>query len=187
VIRRIDLSAVLRRTVCDLYSNLVTRPTGSAVRRELEATLEEIEGPSLTIIDFSYVGLLDFSCADEVIGKLLDRYQRVQHKPETYFMLRGLRDDHLEAIECVLERYDLALLVEDPRGTIHVVGQLEDDVRRVWELLVRHGRLARKEFGKATGTDAASAEEVARVLQLLHDRRLVMRSGDDFIAVHQAL
>ena len=32
VINHIDLSTVLRRTVCDLYSNLVTRPTGAAVR-----------------------------------------------------------------------------------------------------------------------------------------------------------
>ena len=29
MITHIDLSSVLRRTVCELYSNLVTRPTGA--------------------------------------------------------------------------------------------------------------------------------------------------------------
>ena len=30
MIHHIDVSTVLRRAVCDLYSNLVTRPTGAA-------------------------------------------------------------------------------------------------------------------------------------------------------------
>ena len=73
MIHYIDVSSVLRRTVCDLYSNLVTRSTGAAVRREIEIALAELPDPSLTIIDFSSVGMMDFSCADEVVGKLLDR------------------------------------------------------------------------------------------------------------------
>lgn len=32
----IDVGTVLRGTVCDLYSNLVTRPTGAAVRSAIE-------------------------------------------------------------------------------------------------------------------------------------------------------
>ena len=73
MINHIDVSSVLRRTVCDLYSNLVTRPTGAAVRTEIENLLSAWRGPSLTVIDFSHVNLLDFSCADEVVGKLRRR------------------------------------------------------------------------------------------------------------------
>ena len=32
MISHIDVSTVLEASVCDLYSNLVTRPTGAAVR-----------------------------------------------------------------------------------------------------------------------------------------------------------
>src|SRR3712207_9570145 len=43
-IDHIDLSVVLRETVsCDLYSNLVTRPTGAAVRAQIEALLRRSE------------------------------------------------------------------------------------------------------------------------------------------------
>ena len=66
----IDVGSLLRRTVCDLYSNLVTRPTGAAVRKEIEVVLSGLEEPSLTVIDFSQVGLLDFSCAEEIVAKL---------------------------------------------------------------------------------------------------------------------
>jgi len=74
VINHIDLSTVLRRTVCDLYSDLVTRPTGAAVRDGIEKQLSELGDRSLTVIDFSHVGLLDYSCADEIVAKLLMRY-----------------------------------------------------------------------------------------------------------------
>ena len=71
----IDLSSVLRQTVsCELYSNLVTRPTGAAVRAQIEALLADARERSLTVIDFSHVGMIDFSCADEVVAKLLLRY-----------------------------------------------------------------------------------------------------------------
>src|SRR3954468_17845439 len=71
----IDVSSVLRQTLsCKLYSNLVTRPTGAAVRTQIEALLAESRERSLTVIDFSHVGMIDFSCADEVIAKLLLRY-----------------------------------------------------------------------------------------------------------------
>ena len=53
MINHIDLSTVLRRTVCDLFSDLVTRPTGVAVRDALERQLAGSRGPTLTIIDFS--------------------------------------------------------------------------------------------------------------------------------------
>ena len=38
----IDISSVLRQTLaCDLYSNLVTRSTGAAVRDQIELLLGE--------------------------------------------------------------------------------------------------------------------------------------------------
>ena len=42
VMNHIDISSVLRQTLaCDLYSNLVTRPTGAAVRGQIELLLSE--------------------------------------------------------------------------------------------------------------------------------------------------
>ena len=74
MINHIDVSVVLRGTVCDLYSNLVTRTTGAAVRGEIEAQLADLTGRSVNVIDFSHVTLLDFSCADEIVAKLLLRF-----------------------------------------------------------------------------------------------------------------
>ena len=130
----IDVSSVLRQTVsCELYSNLVTRPTGAAVRTQIEALLADSRERSLTVIDFSHVGMIDFSCADEVIAKLLLRYANAEPADrEAYFLFRGVTDDHWDAIETVLERHRLALVLEtDDRA--RVVGIVDDGERAVWE------------------------------------------------------
>src|SRR4051812_960037 len=110
----IDISTVLRQTVaCDLYSNLVTRPTGAAVRRQIEIMLDGVEDRSLTVIDLTHVSMLDFSCADEVIAKLVLPYCEQNGKHDAYFLFRGVTDDHWEAIESVLNRHGLALILEN--------------------------------------------------------------------------
>ncbi|MGY8779497.1 MAG: hypothetical protein ACKVIN_15440, partial [Longimicrobiales bacterium] len=48
-----------------LHSYLVTRPTGRAVRMAIETQLPGAGHLSLSVIDFSEVMLIDFSCADE--------------------------------------------------------------------------------------------------------------------------
>ncbi|MEO7521080.1 MAG: hypothetical protein ABIW79_04635, partial [Gemmatimonas sp.] len=105
----IDVSTVLRGTVCDLYSNLVTRPTGAAVRTAIEQQVAEVGEPVVTTIDFSQVSLLDFSCADEIVAKLLMRYAEAEG-PRGYLLFAGIQEDHLDPIETVLEHHNLALV-----------------------------------------------------------------------------
>src|SRR5256885_6609338 len=129
----IDLSSVLRQTVaCDVYSNLVTRPTGAAVRDQIERLLDEANDRTLTVIDFSQVSMIDFSCADEVIAKLLLRYEADNPPREAYFLFRGVTYEHWEAIEAGLVRRGLALVLEQA-DCRHVVGTLRSEGRRVLE------------------------------------------------------
>ena len=177
MINHIDVSSVLRRTVCDLYSNLVTRPTGAAVRTEIENLLASWRGPSLTVIDFSHVNLLDFSCADEVVAKLLLRFEGGAPQ-DAYFLLRGVREDHLDAIEAALERYQLALVMQADDGALLLVGTVDDAQRRAWLALRELGRGAPEEVAVALGEALSFAEEV---LTALHERRLVMRFDDTYV------
>lgn len=176
----IDLSTVLRQTVsCELYSNLVTRPTGAAVRTEIERLVAEMRERSLTIIDFSHVSMIDFSCADEVVAKLLLRYCADRPPRDAYFLFRGLSDHHWDAIEAVLERHGLALAIEQEDG-VHVVGVLPDDERRAWETLDRVGQAVPSTL--ADLLDRAP-DDVERSLAELWRRRLVMKVDDGWVSV----
>ncbi|MFL5577388.1 MAG: hypothetical protein ACJ79S_15625 [Gemmatimonadaceae bacterium] len=192
MINHIDVSTVLRRTVCDLYSNLVTRPTGAAVRTEIELQLAAAGRRTLTVIDFSNVNLLDFSCADEIVAKLLLRYGA---KPaagegdargrepvlphEGYFLFRGLHDAHLDAIEAVLERHGLALVAEGAAGPL-LVGAVDEGERRAWEAMSRLGAAAAEDLARVTGQSVRDAEAL---LEALCRRRLLMRLDESYVAV----
>ena len=119
MMHHIDLSHVLRQTLeCDLYSNLVTRPTGAAVRGQIEELLREPSesARALAVIDFSHVSMIDLSCADEVVAKLLLRYAADDSPTQAYFLLRGVSELHEDAIEAVLERHELVAALEHEDG-----------------------------------------------------------------------
>jgi hypothetical protein len=50
-------------------SNLVTRETGRSMRELIELRLEREPEGTVVALDFSHVGIIDFSCADEIISK----------------------------------------------------------------------------------------------------------------------
>jgi hypothetical protein len=180
VIRHIDLSSVLRQSVCDLYSNLVTRPTGAAVRTEIEQLVIGTPGPSLTVIDFSHVGLLDYSCADEVVAKLLLRFSTDTAPCDAYFLFRGMQEWHLHAIEAALGRYGLALVLEGHDGIAMLVGAIEADAHRVWEAVYHFGAADVATIAASVGSDAPAAE---RLLAVLSERRLLMRLDQQYMAL----
>lgn len=180
----IDISSVLRKTLsCDLYSNLVTRQTGAAVRGQIEELLADARDSGgdaeLAVIDFSHVSIIDFSCADEVIAKLLLRYGADDPPKEAYFVFRGVSDDHWDAIESVLERHHLALVIESDDG-VQIAGALTEDERRVWGAIFRLGRA---DHDQITADLADDSSRVAEALNALCHRRLAMVIDGRYVAV----
>jgi hypothetical protein len=177
----IDISSVLRQTLaCDLYSNLVTRPTGAAVRGQIESLLSEAGGErGLTVIDFSQVSMIDFSCADEVVAKLLIRYADESRPHDAYFLFRGVSEHHWDAIETVLERHGLALAVEQNDG-VQLMGVLSDVERRAWDATYRLGKADASDVAAEIDTTVSAAKEA---LDGLAQRRLVMCADGEYVAI----
>lgn len=188
MINHIDLGTVLRRTVCDLYSDLVTRPTGAAVRTGIEQQLADAEERTLTVIDFTHVGLLDFSCADEIVAKLLVTYcepsgsgtGRVAPPRDCYFLFKGVSDSHLDAIDAVLQRRGLALVAQADDGAPLLIGTVDDRERRAWEAVTRLGRAMPADIATEVGVEEPQAE---LLLKGLSRRRLIMRFDEGYVAV----
>jgi hypothetical protein len=184
LINHIDVSSILRKSVCELYSNLVTRPTGAAVRCEIEQELDRIGDRALTVIDFSHVGLLDFSCADEIVAKLLLQYVSVDApRREVYFVFRGISESHLEAIEAVLERHKLALVTQRADGESRLIGIIGLEERRAWEIISQLGTGVGADVADATGVSQGAAD---KMLDTLWRRRLLIRYDNAYVAVGSA-
>ena len=116
--------------------SLVTRPTGQAVRLRIEAALEG-SGATVAFLDFSALDLIDFSCADEVVAKLLIH---TGPTPERYLVLVGLHDHQDEEIDHVLTRRNLAVLAfKDHTSRPRLLGNVRREHREVFEVLLDHG------------------------------------------------
>ena len=175
---QIDVGSLVQRSVATLYSHLVTRPTGRAVRQAIESLLDDAGDTAFSLIDLSEVTVLDFSCADEVVAKLLARYLRADRPREAYFVIRGVRELHREPIEVVLERQRLAAVTQGEDGSYQLLGDRSGHEDSAWRVVEARGRIEAHEL-----EDALPDAEQRSALTELVRRRLVFadeRSG----AVH---
>jgi hypothetical protein len=135
MIETFRLHQLLRETVASPYRCLVTRPTGAAIRDRIERTIAE-SGCVTALLDFDDVELIDFSCADEVVAKLLLGARR----EGTYFVVRGLHRDQAEAVEHVLRHHGLAVAaVSAPSERPAVLGCADADAREAFGSVCEEG------------------------------------------------
>ncbi|HEX9283487.1 MAG TPA: hypothetical protein VF882_06840 [Gemmatimonadales bacterium] len=152
MIQHIDVHAVLQESVPGGagggerggggggYANLVTRPTGRVVRERIERAIATAgaSGVAIARMDFTGVECIDYSCADEIVAKLL------RGRP-TVLVLSGISDGHREAIEPVLTGHGLAALIEGPDGALETLGTPAAAAALLEELVAR--RLAARTAG----------------------------------------
>ncbi len=169
---RFDMSALVRKSVATLYSHLVTRPTGQALRIGIETQITELGALCLTVLDFNEVAVLDYSCADEIVAKLIQRFQREDRPAEAYFLARGIEERHRGTIEAVLGRQGLAIAAELADGQVTILGDVPGEELAAWRVLETMARGAPAEIAARSG---ASESDVAHALESLARRRVVAR------------
>lgn len=166
----VDVRDLLSRTVASLYSHLVTRPTGRAVRLAIENRLRGLRRPVLSLVDLSSVSVLDFSCADEVVAKLLLAAQ-ADSEDGTFVLFQGVREFHREPIEAVLERHGLRAVVQVDAGPTRLLGRVRTREAALWLRLEQAGRIDQDQISQVLFRDSGDPE----VLELLVRLRLVFR------------
>ena len=167
----IDLKSIMQRTVSSGLGDLVTRPTGRAVRDGIERALSERDAGQGAVIDFSAVRCLDISCADEIVGTLLRTYGQA-----CYFLLRGVTDAHCDAISLVLERHGLTVVAEDREGRLQLLGPVRDTVRRAFRTLTEQGR----GVAEVAARFSVSADRAGEVLDELLAHPLSEPEADEY-------
>ena len=171
MIETIRIGHLLRETATSPYRHLVTRPTGAAVRTRIEAALSRSDCRT-ALLDFSDIELLDFSCAEEIVAKLL----LAQASPRPRFVvLRGLRDDQHDAIEQVLTHHRLAVAALVAEGEPLLLGWVSPDARAAFACVCRLGRACAGDVALALGWPEPRAGEALESLTL---HRLVRPEGD---------
>jgi hypothetical protein len=109
--------------------NLVTQETGRSMRESIELRLAREPAGTVVALDFSHVGIIDFSCADEIISKLVARLQGMEYGDQ-YVVLHALTPTHEENTAVALERKKLAVLASRADGSWRLLGSSSTRERR---------------------------------------------------------
>ena len=140
---------------------------------------------ALTVIDFSHVGLLDFSCADEIVAKLLLQYVRsTRRRARCISSSAASARSHIDAIEAVLERHKLALVTQHADGESGSSESSMSSERRAWENICELG--AGVGCRRRRRDRVLSCDDAERTLDTLWRRRLVIRHDSGYVAVGSA-
>lgn len=161
MIQTIRIGNLLREAVSAPYRNLVTRPTGAAVRIRIEETLAD-SGCLTALLDFSEIELVDLSCADEVVAKLL-----LTVRTAYFVVLQGLREDHHEAIDHVLTHHRLAVTSVPPGSRApRLLGWVRADAREAFTCICERGPIGVIDLSRRLGWSEARSREALGDLAL---------------------
>jgi hypothetical protein len=154
-------------------SNLVTRETGRLVRESVESRLEREPEGTVIALDFSHVGIVDFSCADEIISKLIARLQG-QEYGDKYVVLQGLTPTQEENIAVALERKKLAVLVSRGNGAWELLGTLNPYLDEALQFVMARQEITARLLADETRVEISLAS--TKLLNLFK-ARLVQRTS----------
>ncbi|MEX2180816.1 MAG: hypothetical protein WD771_02130 [Gemmatimonadaceae bacterium] len=175
------MRSALDASVAGGYSDLVTRRTGAAVRTVIERQLAGLADGTVAFLDFSHIGILDHSCADEFIAKLMLPLTNDHPSRDGYVVFHGVSEMHVDAIESALEAHGLALVVQFPDGTTRLVGAVSESERRLWDLVMHGGPAPAEQVAERAGLPCddcrSQLESLARKRLLRHDHDLFAPLG----------
>ena len=100
------------------------RLRGARIREALEKILGEEKRSLRVVLDFSGMGSIDFSWADEVVAKMISRLWSGEYG-EKFLVLKNLTSSQAENVDVALERKRLAILITGPEGW-RIIGSLNN-------------------------------------------------------------
>jgi len=168
--RIVSLKKLMNGLVKNGDKGLTGRARGIRMREAIEKMLKEEKGGVRVVLDFSGVGPIDFSWADEVVATLVSRLWSGEYG-EKYLLLKGLTPSQAENINVALERKRLAVLISGPEGW-QVIGILNNYLARTLDQVMKRKVLTLRQYSEEEKIGMNTSG--TRLLNL-YKKRLVVR------------
>ena len=152
-------------------NDLVTRQSGQVIRSRIEKDIEKERDGEVIALDFSNIGIIDYSCSDEVVAKLVSRLLSGEYG-DKYIVLTGLNENQKENIEVALERKDLAVIAEMGNGRRILLGNLNNYLKGTLNFIHDKEQITAKDLSETMKLEMNTSG--TRLLNL-HKKRLVKR------------
>ncbi len=131
---------------------LVGRETGKQALQECLAFLDDQARGGVAEIDFSAVRFVDFSSADEFLGRLASRILS-RELSDTCVLLTHCRPEICENIDAMLRLKNQAMLCKDVAGRSKLLGRLHPQLEQTLRFV--------EQRNATTARDLADAQKIA--------------------------
>jgi hypothetical protein len=165
-------------------THMVTRDTGRQVRAEAAKLLSRADEGTVVTLDFKGTGVIDYSCADEFLAKLVTRLVAGEYG-EKYLRLTNLSPSQRENIEVALERKRLPTILVNPDSTWRCLGVIKPYLRQTLDLVMARDGLSARELSSLLSLELNTSS--TRLINLHHQRlvtrqeRFMSEGGREFV------
>jgi hypothetical protein len=168
--RTLSLRKLTQTVLKNGSKDMTGRLRGARIREALEKILGEEKGSLRVVLDFSGMGSIDFSWADEVVAKMISRLWSDEYG-EKFLVVKNLSPSQAENIGVALERKKLAVLTTGPEGW-RIIGSLNNYLIHTLNRVMKKKQLTLRELSEEEGIEMNTSG--TRLLNL-YRKRLVVR------------
>ena len=169
-----DLYKILKEELKNGSNDLVTRPSGQVIRRRIERDIVKVGDRVVVALDFSKIGVIDYSCADEIVAKLVSRLLGGEYG-DKYILLTGLNENQKENIEVALERKGLAIMAKTRNNKKILLGNINNYLKQTLDLILEKDKITARKLSDIMKLEANTSG--TRLINL-HKKRLVKRTEE---------
>lgn len=154
------------------------RPDGIRIREEI---IKKLEGDAVDMIlplDLSKVKFLDFSFADEMLGRLLRRILSGD-LGERFVVLEGLSDSVKENLHIALKERELVCVSIKRNSDIEILGKVSEELKNTYFAAVNKGKITARDIFEMDKMDNISA--ASNRLTRLREMGLLTKAKDEVV------
>jgi DNA-binding MarR family transcriptional regulator len=166
-----QVSDFMNRVLANGSKNLVTRDTGKLIREAIESQIQGEPEGTVVVLDFSKVGIIDFSCAEEVMAKMIARLMSREYG-DKYLLLSNLTQNQEENIHAALQGKKLMAMSLKASAKPRYLGVLNPYLMDTLELVLEKKSITARELADLTQVEINTA---STKLLNLYKARLVLR------------
>lgn len=152
--------------------DLVTRETGKKLLEVIEREFEKCTKKGIWLIDFQNTGALDYSCADELVCKILSRNVSGEYGQDVFFVVSGLNQNKKENLQVALEKRRLPIIHKVDVEKWEIIGSINNSLRATYDFIIKKKQVTAKDVCDEFNLELNAA---SMRLNALYKKRIVRR------------
>ena len=158
--------------------HLFERRLGQELLQKVERHIADNDPPVVFYLGFNEISSIDFSCADEFVGKLVTRLLSDEYG-KNYFVLLNLNENFQENIQVALDRRKVACLHRNSNENWSLMGYTKKYLVETLNIVMDQGQITARELGKELNLELTTSSTRLFHLHKAHlvDRKQATMNG----------